>query len=136
MLTLGIVSLYITLLTTTLYGGAVPAYQEAVGAELAERTLAEATARVEQAVPPAGRDATATVRVDLPATIDGSGYEIRVDGDALVLAHPDPGVSARSRPVLPSRVATLSGEWQSGGGTVVTVTGDGENVTVRLEDGR
>ncbi|WP_135301959.1 DUF7266 family protein [Haloarcula amylovorans] len=136
LLTLGIVSLYITLLTPTLYGGAVPAYQSAVGAELGERTLAEATARVEQAIPPVGRDATATVRVDVPATIDGSSYEIRVEGDALVLAHPDPAVSARSRPVLPDRVTTLTGEWQSGSATVVTVTGDGESLTVRLEDGR
>ncbi|WP_276270831.1 DUF7266 family protein [Haloarcula litorea] len=133
-LSLGIVLLYLTLLTTALYGGVLPEYRGAVGAELGERTLTEATARVEQAVPPAGRSVRATSRVDLPATIEGAAYEIRADGDALVLVHPDPDVGGRARPVFPSRVRSLTGTWESGGRTVVAVTGNGSRVTVRLEE--
>jgi len=133
LLSLSIVVLYTTLLTTVLYGGSVPAYQSAVGAELGERTLAEATTRVEQTVPPAARSADATRRVELPATIGGAAYEIRVEGESLVLDHPDEDIEGQSRPVLPDRVTTLTGEWHSGETTVVTVTGTRGNLTVRLE---
>ncbi|MDS0220597.1 hypothetical protein NDI54_04440 [Haloarcula sp. S1AR25-5A] len=133
LLSMGLVLLYIGLVTTTLYGGTVPAYQSAVGAELGDRTLAEATARVEQAVPPNARAVSATVRVSLPDTIDGAGYSIRSDGDALVLDHPDPEINGRTRLALPNRVDTLEGEWQSGSPTVVTVSGTRGNVTVTLE---
>ncbi|QIO22046.1 hypothetical protein [Haloarcula sp. JP-L23] len=133
-LSIGIVLLYVALLTTTLYGGAVPAYRSAVGAELGERTLAEATARIEQAVPPSGRSVNATYRVDLPATIEGVAYEIRTDGGALVLVHPEEGVGGRTRPVLSDRVTALSGTWHSGEETVVTVGGGNGTVTVRLEE--
>jgi hypothetical protein len=133
LLSMGLVLLYIGLMTTTLYGGTVPAYQSAVGAELGDRTLAEATARVEQAVPPDARAVSTTVRVTLPDTIDGTGYSIRADGDALVLDHPDPDIGGRSQPVLPDRVDTLDGKWQSGSPTVVTVSGAQGSVTVTLE---
>jgi len=134
LLALGIVLLYIGLLTTTLYGGTVPAYRGAVGAELGERTLAEATARIEQSVPPNGRSVTATRRMDLPATIDGAAYEIRANGNRLVLDHPESEVSGTTQPVLPDRVDTMTGTWQSGGETVVTVSGGRGAVTIRLEE--
>lgn len=133
LLSLGIVLLYITLLTTVLYGGTVPAYRGAVGAELGERTLSESTARIEQTVPPAGRSVTASRRVSLPATIDGATYEIRADGERIVLDHPDPHIGGQTKPVLPSRVDTLSGTWQSGGEMVITVSGSRGDLTVRLE---
>jgi len=133
LLSMGLVLLYIGLVTTTLYGGTVPAYQSAVGAELGDRTLAEATARIEQAVPPDARTVSATVRVSLPDTIDGAGYSIRTDGDDLVLDHPNAEISGRTQPLLPERVDTLEGEWQSGSPTVVTVSGSRGSVTVTLE---
>lgn len=133
LLSMGLVLLYIGLVTTTLYGGTVPAYQSAVGAELGDRTLSEATARVEQAVPPDARAVSTTVRVSIPDTIDGTGYSIRTDGDALVLDHPDPEIGGRTRPVVPDRVGSLEGNWQSGSQTVVTVSGTRGNVTVTLE---
>ena len=133
LLSLSIVLLYITLLTTVLYGGTVPAYRGAVGAELGERTLAETTARIEQTVPPAGRSATASRRVSLPATIDGATYEIRAEDGKVVLDHPDPDIGGQTRPVLPARVDTLTGTWQSGGNMVITVSGARGDLTVRLE---
>lgn len=136
LLSLSVLVLYISLLTTVLYGNAVPTYRGAVGAELGERTLSETTARVEQTVPPAGRASEATRRVELPATIDGATYRIRADGEALVLDHPDGDIGGRTRPVVPQRVGTLTGEWTSGGPLVITVTGNSTNLTVRLGDGR
>jgi len=133
LLGLGLVVLYIGVMTTSLYGGAVPASQTAVGVELAERTLAEATARVEQAVPPAATRVSATTRVDLPSTIDGAAYAIRAEGETLVLDHPDPDIGGRTKPVLPDRVTSITGEWQSGQETVVTVSGDDGDVSVTLE---
>jgi len=133
LLGLGLVVLYIGVMTTALYGGAVPASQTAVGAELGERTLAEATARIEQAVPPAATRVSATVRVDLPPTIDGAAYEIRVEDASLVLDHPDPQIDGQTRPVLPDRVDSITGQWRSGQETVVTVTGVDGDVDVKLE---
>lgn len=133
LLSLSIVLLYITLLTTVLYGGTVPAYRGAVGAELGERTLSESTARIEQTVPPAGRSVAASRRVSLPATIDGATYEIRADGGRIVLDHPDPDIGGQTRPVLPARVDTLTGTWQSSGEMVITVSGSRGDLTVRLE---
>ena len=133
LLSLSVVVLYVSLLSTVLYGGTVPAYQSAVGAELGERTLAEVTARVEQTVPPDARSVSASRRVEIPGTIDGAAYEIRTDNGTLVLDHPDPDIGGRSRPVLPGRVVDLTGEWDSGETTVVTVTGSRGNLTVRLE---
>lgn len=136
LLSLSIVMLYITLLTTVLYGGSVPAYRGAVGAELGERALAEATAEIERAIPPRGRDVAATRRVDIPATIDGAGYRIRANGTHLSLDHPDDGVGGTARPVLPDRVGNVTGTWESGAETVVTVTGSRGNLTVTLEERR
>jgi len=136
LLSLSVVVLYITLLTTVLYGGAVPEYRGAVGAELGDRVLSEATANVERAVPPSSRSAAVTRRVELPATIDGAAYRIRANGTHLRLVHPDEGIGGRARPVLPDRVGTVTGEWESGAETVVSVTGGRGNLTVRLEERR
>jgi hypothetical protein len=134
LLGLGVVVLYIGLLTTTLYGGVIPEYQSAVGAQLGDRALVQSAARIEGSVPPPATVVTASVRVDLPATIDGAAYTIRTDGGALVLDHPNPAIDGRIRPVLPDRVDTLDGSWESGDRTVVRVTGGRGNVTVMLED--
>ena len=67
-----IVVLYVGLVAATLYGGAVAEYRGAAGAEVAERTLADAAADVEAAVPPTARAASVRLAVDLPAIIAGS----------------------------------------------------------------
>ena len=134
LLSLGLVVLFVALLTTTLFGGAVPKYQTAVGAELGERTLAQATARIEQAVAADATAVAATYRVDLPATIAGAAYEIRAENGELLLVHPDDGIGARSRPVLPPTVTTVTGSWESGAETVVRVDSTTAGLRVSLED--
>lgn len=122
----GLVVLFIGLVTATLFGSVVPGYRTTAGAEVGERTLATAAQRVQQAVPPNATAASATLAVDLPDTIRGTAYRVRVENRSLVLDHPHPAVGGRSRPALPPSVVSVSGEWASGERTVVRVeTADG-----------
>jgi hypothetical protein len=127
-----LVVLYLGLVTTTLYGGAVPAYRATAGAEVADRTLANAATDVESAVPPDARAVTVRLDLDLPGTIAGHGYRIRPDGEALVLEHPDATVATRTPLVLPDRVIAVTGEWQGGDDTVIRVETVGNGLEVRL----
>lgn len=116
-----LVVLYLGLLTTALYGGAVAEYRGTAGEEVAERTLADAATDVEAAVPPEATAATVRVEVDLPPTIAGAAYTVRARPDELVLEHPDARISTTAPLVLPDRVVGVSGTWQSGGTTTVRV---------------
>lgn len=127
----GIVVLFVGLLTTILFGSVVPTYRAAAGGELAERTVAGAADRVEASVPPAARDARVTRHVDLPGTIAGAAYRVRVEDRRLVLEHPHPEVRASAHLALHDRVETVRGDWESGGETRVTVrNGDAGLVVV------
>ena len=128
-----LVVLYVGLVTVALYGGAVPEYRSSAGAEVAERTLADAATDVERAVPPDARSATARVEVDLPPTIAGSAYRIQADDGRLRLDHPDPQVAATAPLVLPARVDDVSGTWESGAETEVRIETGGDRLEVRLE---
>lgn len=131
----GLVVLYIGLVTTALYGGVVPDYRTATGDELADRTLAATAQRVQQAVPPDATLVRASHRVDLPRTIAGEAYEIRADGAALVLVHPDPAIGGRSRLALPAAVVDVRGSWGSRQPAVVRVESVEGGLAVRLEAG-
>ena len=134
-ITIGLVALFLAGMTTALFGGAVPAARDAAGASIGQRTLAMASERVEQAVPPNATHVTVRERVDLPGTIRGSGYAISADGRSLVLEHPDASVGGRSRLVLPPSVARVEGAWESGSpSTVVDSSPDG--LVVELREGR
>ena len=128
-----IVVLYIAMLTTTLYGGAVPEYQTAAAEEVGDRTLSKASHGVQQAVPTSGAVREAQVRVSLPDRIRGEPYRIRTDGESLVLDHPHPEVGGRSRLSLPDTVVAVSGTWRGGAATVVVVERVEDGIEVRLE---
>ncbi|WP_129114718.1 DUF7266 family protein [Halegenticoccus tardaugens] len=130
-----IVVLFIGLVTTALYGGLVPEYRDAVGAEVGDRTLVAAAERVEAAVPPNATRVETEHEVDLPRTIRGAAYRIRANDSTLALDHPDPAVSGRTRLVLPSSVASVSGAWSSGGEAIVAVRTDPEGLAIELEEG-
>lgn len=134
LLTVGIVLVFTSLTATTLVGGAVPEYRDAVGAEVGERVLATATERVEGGVPPPAGRVRATTAVDLPATIRGSAYRIAVRNRSLILDHPEAGIDGRERLVMPDRVDRVSGGWQSGASTVVAVRGDRDGLIVELRE--
>lgn len=133
-----IVVLYIALLSSTLYGGVVPEYRTAAGAEVGERALAESAQRVQQAVPENARRVAVRQQVSLPDTLRGEGYFVRVDNRSLVLDHPDGGVGGRARLALPETVETVSGNWSSYGSAFVVVQSmpDGDGLAVRLESER
>ena len=131
----GLVVLFVGLLATLLLGGIVPDYRAATGAQLGDRVLATASQEVEAAVVPTARDVDARRSVDLPASIAGEGYAIRVDGRSLVLDHPDRAVSGRTRLVLPPSVDRVAGDWESGAEQVVVVHGDESGLVVELVDG-
>lgn len=134
LLEVGVVLLYVGLVSTALYGGVVPGYEAAAGDGVAERTLATATQRVQQAVPPNGTHVQARAAVELPDTIDGRAYELRAEGRRLVLDHP--GQDADARLALPDSVVEVSGSWSSTAPAVVSVEGTERGLVVRLEEGR
>lgn len=135
LLAFGIVLVYIGGIVSVIYGGAVPEYRSAVGDELGDRVLATAADRIQGSVPPDAHDASASVAVDLPATVRGSGYAITVDGRSLVLDHPDEAVGGRVRLALPAHVASVDGTWESGGEHLVRIERDPGGFAVRLTGG-
>lgn len=131
----GLVLLFVALVTTALSTAVVPGYERVAGQRVADRTLAGAAERVQQAVPPATRHAEARVRVDIPRTIAGRGYRVRTDGRSLVLDHPDEALVARSRLALPDRVVRVEGSWASREPAVVRVRGTDSGAVLRLVGG-
>lgn len=131
----GLVVLYVGLLTSALFGHAVPEYRTSAGDAVAERALSAATQRVEAAVPPDATRVDARFDVPLPDTIRGTTYTVRADGRSLVLDHPHPSVGGRQRLALPESVARVTGEWHSARQTTVSVSTTNEGLEVRLVEG-
>jgi hypothetical protein len=131
-LELGIVVLFVGVLTTALYGGAVPEYRDVVGGEVGDRAVVAAAERVENAVPPSASDVRTVHSVDLPRSIRGENYEIAVENRTLVLNHPSPAVDARARLALPARVDSVDGAWRSSDDAVVLVTDGADGLHVEL----
>ncbi|MFC6826530.1 DUF7266 family protein [Halopelagius fulvigenes] len=123
-LEVGIVVLFVALLTTTLYGGVVPDYRTAAGAEVGERALVGAAERVEGAVPERSVGVERVVSAPLPATVRGDPYRVRATNGTLVLDHPNPGIGGQVRLAMPSRVSNVTGTWTSSDPSWVVV-GDG-----------
>lgn len=138
-LEIALLVLLVALLTTTLFGGVLPTYRTAAGAELADRTLARSATAVEQAAPVDGDAYTAferTRRVDLPGKIRGERYAVRADDTAgrLRLVHPRAGVGGAVRPALPNGTA-LAGSWRSDRATRVRANVTDGGVRVELLEG-
>ncbi|MFB6078363.1 MAG: hypothetical protein ABEJ80_05245 [Halarchaeum sp.] len=134
-LEIGIVLLYVSLVLATLYGGVVPSARTDAAGVVGDRALAAAATNVEDAVPPANAARVRVERrVDLPATLRDRSYSIRADGRALVLDSDAPGVGGRTPLSLPGRVTTVTGSWNATGDAVVVVRGDGDDLTVSLEE--
>lgn len=136
LLEVALVVMFVGLASTALYGGAVPGYRSVAGDAVAERTLAGGAQRVQQAVPPNGTQVTASARVDLPASIAGRHYEVRVVDRRLVLDHPDPAIDPSVRLALPESVDSVSGHWSSGAPARVAVRGTERGLVVELLEGR
>ncbi|MFB6164630.1 MAG: hypothetical protein ABEJ31_05675 [Haloarculaceae archaeon] len=132
-LAIGLVTLFVSLVSVTIFGGVLPQYRTATATEIGDRTLAAAAERVQQAVPPNATAVDVRTRVSLPASIQGASYNVRVDGRTLVLEHPDSSVHARARLALPPSVVRVEGRWQSGARNYVHVESVAGGLAVRLE---
>jgi hypothetical protein len=133
-LELGIVVLFVSLLTAALYGGVVPDYRTAAGAEVGDRTLVAAAEQLEASVPPNATSVQSEHHVDLPRTIRGEQYELHATNETLVLTHPDPAIAGRTPLALPDAVVTVSGSWRSGDDLLLVVDGTSRGLVVELED--
>ncbi|WP_459191972.1 DUF7266 family protein [Halosimplex sp. J119] len=134
-LEIGIVVLFIGLLTTALLGNVVPGYRTATGAEVSDRVLATAGQEIEHAIPPAAREVSVRTAIDLPNSIAGASYVLRIDGQTLVLDHPTESLSGRLRLSVPSRVDRIEGRSESGAQTIVAIRSDSDELVVELGDG-
>lgn len=134
-LEVALVVVFLSLVTTALYGGIVPQYRTAAGSKVADRTLSAAADRLEATVPPNATHVDARLHVDLPRTIRGETYRVRANGSALVLDHPNPALDGRVRLALPSSVARVSGEWRSDRPAVVAINDVDGGLDMTLEVG-
>ncbi len=133
----GLALLYIGSMMGLLLGGVVPPYETATSEELSERTLATATNHIEDSVPETDGDVTVSKTVDLPETIQNTGYRLRLDGETLTLEHPDADVERETSVVLGEGIETAEGD-VSGGAVVIHVEGEPGERTLQLkkpEDG-
>lgn len=134
LLTIGIVVIFIGSTTAILYGSAVPGYRDAVGSELGDRVLASAADQIQSSVPPNATAVSGRGTVDVPRTIRGEPYEIRVDGRSLVLDHPSRAVAGRLRLSLPDHVEAVSGTLDSRGADEVRIEPVDDGVAISIED--
>jgi hypothetical protein len=132
---IGLILLYVGLLSTALYGGIVPGYQTYAGEEVGERVLASTAQRIEAAVPPAATRTTVRRRVEIPSTIGGATYEIRLHRGRLVLDHPNDDIDVSTRLGLPASVDRTVGACQSSAKPIVTVTDGADGRVVSLVEG-
>jgi hypothetical protein len=132
-LELALVTLFVTGLAVTLFGGVVPDYRTGAGDAVADRTAVAAAQGIESATPPDVRRAHRVVPVDLPETIRGAAYRVRASNGSLVLDHPNPAVGATVPLDLPPG-ATVNGTWESGARTVAVGERAGGRLRFRLAE--
>ena len=131
----GIVLLYVSGSTAVLLGDVVPGARQATGQELAERVVGDASARLERALEPVDGRLRGTISLDLPVTIAGSGYTLRLRDGGLELRHPNPGIGARAPLELPPAITVEPSAIESGAGGGIAVRGPATNRTIRLDEG-
>lgn len=134
-LEVGLVLLFVSAVTISLYGGIVPDARTSAGAAVADRVVASASQQIQAAVPPNRTNVRSVQRVDLPETIRGQAYEVVVHNRTLVLEHPHPGVSAEARLALPDSVVEVSGSWTSTERKWIVVESVPGGLAVRLVGG-
>jgi hypothetical protein len=142
-LELGLLALFVGLLASTFYGGVLPEYRTSAAGAVADRTTAAVATDVEGAIPatdggdapPGGGvvDVAVERELDVPRTIRGDTYRVRLDDGVLVLDHPDASLSRELPLALPDSVDRVEGEARSGETVVVVVESTSTGLVVRLE---
>lgn len=129
-----IVVLYIGAMTTLFVGGIVPDYRGATGQEIAERTHATVLAEIETTIPETEARTTAQTRLEVPATIRATGYDLVLDGGELRLEHPADSIGVRSRVWTPDDVTIADSRVDSGADLLIVLEGAGGDRTLTLRE--
>ncbi|WP_323674796.1 hypothetical protein [Halorubellus sp. PRR65] len=142
-LELGLLALFVGLLVSTFYGGVLPGYRMGAAGAVSDRTAAAVATDVEAAVPSTadvGVPVDAGVRavdvereLDVPRTVRGDAYRLRLDDGALVLDHPRDELSRTIPLALPDSVVRVEGVARSDATVVVVVEPTPGGLVVRLE---
>lgn len=130
----GITLVYITGMLGLLLGGIVPGFQAGAGEQLGERTAATAAGHIEDTATAPDGHVDVSRTVDLPETIDATGYWLTIENDTLVLDHPDSTYDVEIPLALPAGTTGIESRWESGGELRIRVSGPTSNRTVALED--
>lgn len=134
-LAIGLALLYVTGMTSVLFGGVVPEYRTQTGAEIGDRVLATAAEHLEGA-PPAVQGTVDTRRVvTLPATIQQHSYTLVVSNRTLALDHPEREIGDEIRLGLPENVTVEGGTWHSGDDLVIRVRGPDDDRRLTIGEG-
>lgn len=132
LLGVGLVLLYLSGVTTVLFGGVIPDAQRASGQEVAERTVADVAARLERAIEPVQGHVQGRVAFEPPTTIDGSGYRLRLRDGEIALVHPNDAFSTVAPLDVPSAVTVVDSTVDSGASGALVVRGEADNRTIAL----
>ncbi|UPM43581.1 DUF7266 family protein [Halocatena salina] len=133
-LLIGLVLLYIGLVTAVLYGNVIPEYQTTSGAEMGDRILATATEHVQRGVFPSYR-LDARISIDLPETINNRAYSIRTANRTLILEHPHPEIGGHARPAVSESIRSIDGSWRSHTPLSVRVVGNETGYRITIAEG-
>lgn len=130
----GIALLFVGGMMGLMLGGIVPGFEVSAGEELGERTLATAAGDIERTATGVDGDVNRTVTVTLPATIDGSTYELELEDRSLTLVHPE-GAITESVPLgLPEGITVRDSRWQGGGELTIRLEGPPPDRTLWIGD--
>ncbi|MFC7071807.1 hypothetical protein ACFQJ7_10200 [Halovenus rubra] len=134
-LAIGLTVLYIAGMTTVLFGGVVPEYQNRTGAELGERVLATAAGELERAPPAVPGTVKRQTTVMLPKTIANEEYRLVLSNgtNSLRLDHSNPAIETKTQLSLPPSV-TPQNNSVNAGTFVITVSGQSANRKLSIKE--
>lgn len=116
-LEIAVLVVFVGLVSASLFGSVVPAYQTAAGVEVGDRVLTAAASQVEAAANVPADVVERRVTVSLPRTVRGTSYGVRAENESgtfsLVLAHPNAAIDGRAALAVPPRVTAVRGEFRS-----------------------
>lgn len=128
----GLAIVYISGMLGLLLGGVVPDYETSTSEELSERITATTAEHIERSLPETSGQVDVTTTVDLPGTIQNTGYQLMLENETLKLEHPDATVERETTLALETNVTTQPST-VLGGEIHIHIEGPAENRTVSLE---
>jgi hypothetical protein len=136
-LEVGILVVFVGVVSAALFGSVVPTYQTAAGAEVGDRVLVAVTGQVDTVASTPDTVTERRVRVSMPRTIRGTAYVVRtttVRGHAaLELDHPHARIGGSIPLSVPGEVVVTGRLRSTDEPTVVVSRAEGGTVEVVLQ---